>query len=60
MTEHEMQHLKVLASRALFLAHLRDRQRITENEYIEQLNALRQHYGLWPIRTEDSSPNSNG
>jgi len=49
MTQSELRELQVLAARANYLANLRDRGRITEDEFVARLNGLRAQCGLEPI-----------
>ena len=56
MSDAEMQRLKLLARRSLHLALLLNKQRITEGEYIDRLNALRHEYSLWPIQPRTDHP----
>jgi hypothetical protein len=49
MTDDEVHELKELAAKAHYLARQRDIRRISDAEYIELLNALREQHGLRPI-----------
>jgi hypothetical protein len=55
MKETDLHVLQNLAGKATYLARLRDRGTITEDEYILRLNELRKEYGLWPIRPPSST-----
>jgi len=54
MTHDELRELQVLASRANYLAQLRDRRRLTEDEYVERLNGLREQCGLAPLQASQA------
>src|SRR3954454_13599042 len=55
MTRAETRSLQRLAGQTAHLASLRDQQRITEAEYTDRLNNLRQQYGLCPIHFRDEA-----
>ena len=49
MTISEMKSLQHLVGRADYLARLRDRRTISQMEYINLLNEVRQEHGLAPL-----------
>ena len=56
MTQNEGKRLLILTARAEYLGELRDRKRISEQEYFAQLNGLRQQAGLEPLQMKTSAP----
>jgi hypothetical protein len=50
MTEKQGRQLLIMAARADHLAKLREGKRLSEEEYIAQLNALRREVGLDPLQ----------
>jgi hypothetical protein len=60
MTEAQGHELLILAIRADYLGELRDKRRISEDEYISRLNDLRKRAGLEPLlpRHRERHPNA--
>ena len=56
MTQSEAKQLLILAARADYLAQLRERKRISEEEYMQRLNELRRQCGLAPIEIRSAKP----
>lgn len=57
MTEKQGRQLMIMAAQADYLGALRERNRISEDEYFGRLNGLREQAGLEPIqRKPDAAP----
>jgi len=56
LTERQGKQLLILAARADYLGDLRERKRITDEEYVSRLNELRQQAGLQPLLLKTSAP----
>jgi hypothetical protein len=52
VTEPDLRRLRELAAQACALARLHDLRRVSDTEYVDQLNELRSKHGLLPIRRQ--------